>query len=307
VKVEIGGRTVRLPDFLIVGAARSGTTSLFRYLKQHPDIFIPEIKESYFFAYADKETHFTQHKIPVIWDFHNYVNLFGAANRNHTLGEVSASYLYLYKPTIENIRKYMPLWQKLKIVAILRNPIERAFSMYSAFITWEEESLSFEQALKAAPERLRRSWHPEYDYLGYGLYYEQVKAFLYNFPATRIYLYEDLVENADSLMKNLCDFLKIDRNAVLDIRDRHNASIMPYSLSIKNTLRKPDLVSSSFPLVKLIPLNKRIAFIRKLQELNIRKNKHIKRRTIRHLKEFYREDILKLQDLIGRNLSAWLK
>lgn len=304
---EINGKKVKLPDFLVVGAARSGTTSLFRYLNEHPRIFIPEMKESYFLAYDGKVTEFAHHKTPVVSDFDGYAALFESAGEDQILGEVSASYLYLHETTIPNIKKYIPDWRILKIIIILREPAERAFSMHSAFVTWDEEPLKFEDALKKCRERIKNNWHPEFDYLGYGFYYEQVKAYLDTFPQVKIYLYEDLGSDAEGLVKDMFGFLGVDGSFVPAVGEKHNPSKVPKSRSVFRMLREPNFLSTKLPLVKLIPLDTRIAVTERLKGLNIKKTVRMKKKTRRYLKELYREDILKLQELIERDLSGWLE
>ncbi len=305
--LEIDGRTVKLPDFLIVGAARSGTTSLFKYLNEHPRIFIPEMKESYFLAYDGKVTEFAHHKMPVVSDFNGYARLFEPAGEDQILGEVSASYLYLHETTIPNIKKYIPDWRSLKIIMILREPVERAFSMHSAFVTWDEEPLKFEDALKKCRERLKNNWHPEFDYIGYGFYYEQVKAYLDSFPHVKVYLYEDLKKDTKGLIKDIIGFLGVEDSDVPYTHEKHNPSRVPKSKFMHDSLHKPSLISSVFPPVKLIPLDTRIEITRKLIDLNIMRKLKMRKNTQQQLKKLYREDILKLQELIGRDLSGWLE
>jgi hypothetical protein len=101
------GTIAKLPDFLIVGAGKSGTTSLYHYLRQHPQIFMPEIKEPKFFAFAETPTSFVYPKgTTIIWNFDEYKSLFEPAREDQKLGEASPIYLRYYEKTIENIKKY---------------------------------------------------------------------------------------------------------------------------------------------------------------------------------------------------------
>src|ERR1700753_3266246 len=133
-----------LPNFLIVGAAKSGTTSLFHYLKQHPDIFLPEFKEPHFFVSA-----LVKNKVySWIEEKQEYENLFAGASAYHKRGEASVTYLYYYKIAIPNILSL--LGRSTKIIVILRNPVERALSAYN--YTYKnnpsENNPSFEKALE---------------------------------------------------------------------------------------------------------------------------------------------------------------
>jgi hypothetical protein len=308
VRATVGGKAARLPDFLVVGTARSGTTSIYNYLKGHPEVFIPEMKESYFLAYGGEVSEFSHHKTPVVTTLEDYASLFEPAGGGKLLGEVSASYLYLHESTIPNIRKYLPGWQDLKIVIVLREPVERAYSMYKAFVRWEEEPLRFEEALESIPERMRENWHPEYDYLGYGFYYEQVKAYMDNFPDVKVLLYDDLKRDPRGFMEDLAVFLGAAGAAASGAGgERYNPSEVPFSWRLHQWLKKPDLVSSVFPFVKIIPLEKRIEWTQRLKSLNVGRRLRMKPRTRRRLKALYRDDVMRLQGLIGRDLSAWLK
>jgi hypothetical protein len=106
--VRVQGKIVKLPDFLIVGAVRGGTTSLYNYLKQHPQIFMPKEKEPQFFAFSEKPTHYPHP--PIIWKFDDYVKLFENAEESQLIGEASLGYSLCYEETINNIKKYIPEW-----------------------------------------------------------------------------------------------------------------------------------------------------------------------------------------------------
>jgi hypothetical protein len=307
VRAEVGGKAARLPDFLVAGTARSGTTSIQNYLGGHPRIFIPEIKESYFLAYPGEPGGFAMHDRPRVWRLEDYAALFEPAGEGQLAGEVSASYLYLHERVVPNIKKFLPGWRDLRIVIILREPVERALSMYSAFVTWEEEPLGFEEALEKIPERMRDNWHPEYDYIGYGFYYAQVKDYMDNFPHVKVMLYDDLMKDPGAFMGELASFLGVEGAPAPGAGERYNPSKVPVSQALREWLRTPGLVSRVLPFVKIIPLEKRIEWIKMLERWNVKRRVRMKKKTRKYLRDLYREDILKLQELIGKDLSGWLK
>jgi len=323
-KVDVKGNTVNLPDFLIVGAARCGTTSLYHYLKQHPQIFMPDVnvpfapgangKEPQFFAFSEKPTSFMRPKVQIngnitdskiIWRFDDYIKLFESAGINQIVGEASTGYLFFYEKSINNIKKYHPHWQDLKIIIILRNPVERAFSFYSLFSMIRQETLKFEEAIDPTVlhKRLASNWSPWYDYIGFGFYYHQVKAYLANFKEVRVFLFEDIKNDACSVMRESFRFLNVSDTFVPDVHIAHNPS-QPKRLKV-SFFQEP--ISSKFPilkpLVELIPLSKRQQIVDRMTE----KGMKLRKQTANKLKELYKPDILKLQGLLKRDLSRWLQ
>jgi len=153
---------IKLPNFLIVGAPKSGTTSLYYYLKEHPEIYMSKLKEPHFFSKECKNLPFRGPKdeslgstkyMNLTWE--DYQNLFKGAITYKAVGEASADYLYYFKCSIKNIKKYLG---NPKIIIILRNPIERAFSAYLHMLRDGREYLSFREALHMEEERKKNNW-----------------------------------------------------------------------------------------------------------------------------------------------------
>jgi hypothetical protein len=306
---EIDGRAVRLPDFLIVGANKGGTTSLYYYLRQHPQIFMPLLKEPNFFVFGGErppeDVHPKGHR-EQIWRFEDYIALFEGAGEGQVLGEASTPYLTGHRKVIPNIKKLVPGWERLKIIMMLREPAARAFSQYMMHRLWGVEPLEFEDAIREHKD-LSGNEIKVPRYLGPGFYYDQVKAYLYNFPHVKIYLLDDLKADAPGLVKDLYGFLGVDDSFVPDMETQYNPSGAPWSKFFHKFFSTPGALRSRIPLVKMIPLEKRISMTEKLLRLNIRKRVRMKEETRRYLKDLYREDVLRLQELIGRDLSGWLK
>src|SRR5689334_13552562 len=104
---------MRTPDFLVVGAARSGTTSLHSYLSQHPQLFLPGIKEPCFFAFEGEKEKYLKGKFSfAVRDFEQYGKLFDKAGAGQKIGEMSTPYLYLYEKSIGTMKKYFPDYSK---------------------------------------------------------------------------------------------------------------------------------------------------------------------------------------------------
>ena len=274
---------------------------------------MPSLKEPGFFVFGEEPPRYTYPEnvnTTIKWKIDDYFNLFKDAGEDQLIGEATTNYLYLYNQSITNIKRYIPLWQQLKIVIILREPSERAFSRYLLLRLWGLEPLEFEDALGKTKERLDLNWDVGFDYVGYGFYYNQVKAFLDSFPNVKIYLYEDLKADPLLVVKNIFSFLGVKNTFVPDISKKHKSSGVPKSWRLYRLLNRPNLVSSKLPFItSLIPYEKRVLFIEKLKKINstFSKKTKMKPTTKKYLKNLYRNDIVKLQQLIGRDLSDWIE
>lgn len=241
----------------------------------------------------------------IIINFNDYKKLFFNVIDEKSIGEASADYLYYYKNTIPYIKKILG---ETKIIIILRNPINRTHSAYTMLIRDNREYLSFEDALKEERKRMRNNWEFIWFYKDVGFYYNQVKAYLDNFQKIKIYLFDDLKQNPFGLMENLYEFLGVNSSFVPHLGIKYNVSGIPKNKFIHNFLTKPSLLKSSIkPLVKaLIPREKIIAMQENTHRTNLGKQK-MKEETRRYLIQIFKEDISKLQDLIKKDLTHWLK
>lgn len=299
-----------LPNFLIVGAAKSGTTSLYRYLNEHPEIYMPrEIKETFFFTgkdFKDVNLESGNYGAAVITLLERYMSLFDEAEKGNfrVIGEACVGYLYYCKETIPKVKKYIP---EANIIIILRNPIDRAYSNYMHHVRDGYEKYCFEDALRLETERKEKKWWWGYCLKEAGLYYSQVKAYWENFNCVKIYLYDDLKRDSISLVQDIYKFLGVDPNFVPDVTKKYNISGAQKNKWLHALLSKQNPLKSAFkPVLKvLMPEEKRRELIEHIKIKNLQKP-CMKPETREYLKNFYREDIMKLQDLIQRDLSGWL-
>ncbi|WP_457642398.1 sulfotransferase family protein [Persephonella sp.] len=313
--VELNGKRVNLPDFFLIGAGKSGTTSLAKYISQHPQIYIPEEKELHYFLFAENPPIYYDRHImgPVlIYNLEDYLTYFQNAKAK-ICGDCSVSYMYSegYKQVIKNIKRIYPnqSWMKLKFIAILRNPIERAFSQYITRLV-DEEDKPFVKACFSWEERKRKGWSIAYDYLGFSFYYKPIKAYIEEFGKenVKIYLYEDLKGKPKWVIKDIFEFLGVDSSFTPQNLGKHyNVSAVPkskahdlfYKLFVKyNPIKYPLKAILSENIKDNLRKNVRKVFMKKPQ---------LTKEEREMLKPIFREDILKLQDLIGRDLSHWLE
>lgn len=296
----------QLPSFLIVGAAKCGTTSLHYYLKDHPNIFLPELKEPKFITSQFMKFPFCgpgdyEVERGLIKQYEGYIQIFSDAPANATVGEASADTLFFYENSIPIIKKFLG---ETKIVILLRNPIERAYSAYMHMIRDNRETLSFREALDSEEERMKQNWEFIWLYKQVGLYSEQVKAYLDNFEHVKIYLFEDLKDDPQALLKDLFLFLNVDTTFVpKNLQERYNVSGIPKNKFMHWFLHNKSIRSLFKP---FIPEAKRREIMKKLKSNNLKKVSMFDEDR-NYLKEYYQKDIKKLETLIDRDLSHWLK
>ncbi len=294
----------KLPDFLIAGSAKSGTTSLFHYLNQHPNIYIPEVKECRFFSQLPKNfkglgAEFFPNS--GITNEKEYFKLF-KGHEDKVCGDISNDYLYYYERSIENIKKY--LGTDVKIIIILRNPVDRAYSNYMHAFRDDWENLTFEDAIIEETYRVGDNWGWPYHYVRIGFYYKQVKAYIDNFANIKIFLYDELKE-IQIFMDNILSFLELETLILRKSNDKYNVSGYPKNRFIHKLVNNNDN-----KLKQLIrPFAKKILpedFLRKLKNKNLER-KPLNKKTRLYLEEIYSRDIKKLSILIKKDLSHWIK
>lgn len=303
----------RLPDFLLVGAAKSATSSLHYYLDQHPQISMASQKESWFFSYYDNPPHFESPGIlsDVISDLENYLKLYDGAADDQVLGDACPSYLYTYEDTIRNIRRLYTseALAKPKIIISLREPVSRAYSQYYTFKRKVQEPLPFGQAVEKSTidRRMRENWNIFYDYLGFGMYAKQVEAFQQAFGKDRVFvlLFDDIHADLLKTCRLIFEFLEIDPGFRVD--DRHKVNALAGEPRIKW------LVAGLFSQNKfkrsisaLIPKKLREIIMFGVLKKTLRREV-LDADTFQRVSQQFREDIVRLETLIDRDLSAWRK
>ena len=293
-----------MPNFLIIGAGKSGTTSLYKYLKAHPQIFMSTPKEPKFFAYEGENPggDFFLDRL-TISSLETYQRLFENSRNYKAVGEASTVYLYSAKAP-HRIRHHIP---NARLIALLRDPAERAFSHYLFFSQGgRESSATFLEALRAEPDRIRRNVYSGWFYRDRGYYFAQLKRYFDLFPREqlRIYLYQDFYADRKGVVRDVLRFLEVDESLLPDIGEKHNVTAVPRSRLINAALNRQTRLR---PLVRAcLPAQGRRRLLNWLNRLNS-KRPQLAPEIRAELIEGYRDDILKLQDLIGRDLSAWLR
>ncbi len=198
----------QLPNFLIIGAAKSGTTSLHEELSKHPEIFMCNPKEPHFLADLPDDTIGGNYGYPRV-DQAGYYALFENVKEEKVIGESSVSTLF-YKNAIKKAKSL--LGEDIKIVVVLRNPVDRAFSDYMMHVRDGFEDKTFEEALELEDVRKKENYWWGYFLKEAGLYSEQVSNVYasYDPKQVKVILFEDLIENREATLKEICGFLEVD-------------------------------------------------------------------------------------------------
>lgn len=298
-----------LPDFLIIGASKSGTTSLYRYLDSHPEIYMSSIKEPRYFAFAE---HRPQVRGPyserlnrrIVWKLEDYRKLFSRQSQEKVAGEASAMYLNSLRSP-KTIQRMIP---DVRLIAILRHPADRAYSSFCQNRrNGAERFHDFSLALEAEEERSNLHW-VGFNYRNAGSYGSHLERYYSLFPKKQllVFLYEDLVADVSAVLGNICRFLDVDDEFQFDTSEQHNVTRgIPRSNVFSRMLKEKSLAKSAFKLVA--SRRSRRSLRDKLSSLNLAAKPPYPPEVRQRLCDFYREDILKLQKMIDRDLSTWLK
>lgn len=301
--------SMTLPNFLIIGAAKAGTTALHEALVQHPQVCMSLIKEPNFFALAGSDLNYHAGSVQAAYlrhcvtTFSEYQQRFQPTATQTAIGDVSP--MYLYDPAaVSRIRDLIPA---VKLIAILRDPIDRAYSNFLHHIRDDlEPCTDFLAAVAQEPDRMANQWWWGFHYIRAGLYQEQLQRYFncFNPEQIRIYLYEDLVQSQrDRTLQDLFGFLEIDASFQPDLSIRHNATGVPQNRKLHNFL------SQTHPLKQvlkpLLPAKLRQQLTSHVKHKNLVKPA-LSPEIRQQLLPLFRADILKLQALIQRDLSAWL-
>lgn len=203
--------------------------------------------------------------------------------------------------------KRPPSASDAKLVAVLRNPVDRAYSHFLYRLAQGGEGLTdFAQALDAEEERVCERWEPSFHYKRRGFYHEQLSRYysLFGPERIRVYLYEDLKEDPVGMTQSIFRFLGVDDAFVPDTSRRYNVARIPRSRALQTFIEKPNPFKSV--LRPFLPKGLRKRLAPNLRNRNLVKPPPMPEGVREGLTEAYREDILKLQKLVGRDLSGWL-
>ncbi|NIK90867.1 sulfotransferase [Mangrovimonas sp. CR14] len=298
-------------NLFVVGAAKSGTTSLYNYLNQHPDIFLPKVKEPNYYSSIDSEDPlvysppkkdvFYHNKI--INDENTYFSLFENSYDYEITGDCSPSYLW-DKTAAKKIFADFP---NAKIVIILRDPIMRTFSHYLMNLkNGVEKDPDFLSALKRDAKEFPKVWGDGkvFLYKELSMYYDQVKIYLEVFKKEniKVIIYEEFFSDIELGLSELFNFLKISSTNNINFNEIHNKYSIPKNSFFRFLLKnksKLTLLRTLVPRTTTQFLNKNV-FYRESEKPKITEESR------NYLKNIFAEDVRNLEKLLDLNLHKWL-
>lgn len=266
--------TLKLPNFLGIGVQRAATTWLHNCFQQHPDVFVPsDIKEvCYFNRHKDKG---------LKW----YSEHFSGSEGFAAVGEITP--MYLHRASVGDIHKVLP---NAKLIVILRDPVRRAYSAYRLF----NQALGKTSFLDACT--------PDSNLFKLSLYADRLEeVFAYYSPdQVRILLHDDIRNDENAVLQSLFNFLEVNpKFRPTETETDYNAMVFPRIQRTLSSMRLGNLV----PFVRQLPIANSIrSFASHMESRRIRTDQD----SFRELTPLFREDILRTQEIIGRDLNNWL-
>jgi len=292
---------------VVAGAAKSGSTSLYEYIKDHPEIFLPERKESRYFA-SEKLVNTLGYNKTSVFDWDEFTSQYQAVMPEHrAIGDFGNLYMIYPELSVENIKKQ--LGSDVKVVFIIRNPVKRAYSAYQMARRNFYEDLSFDQGLQEEAERLEEGYVP-CDIIAYkkmGMYAAPISYFQKHFPV-HVVILDDLKQDAEKELSKLFSFLGVSPDYKVPPSEVHNqGGEMPESKV--NVFKVQKLLKSLKPVFGFIPGLSKLSewFVKNLSSSlagkTSAKAEPLSKEMEEQLKDLFRQDVVATSQLLGRDLS----
>jgi hypothetical protein len=291
---------VTLPTFLVIGAAKSGTTSLYRYLEQHPDVFMSPVKETLFFA-PDCRRPGPDGTARGVATLAEYEALFAAAGACRAIGEASPE--YLFSPLApERIKGLVP---DARLIALLRHPAERAYSAYLHLVRDGVEPLTdFRQALAAEPARRAEGRDALWLYTAVSHYHEQLCRYFEHFPReqVQVHLYDDFAADPAAVVHRVFEFIGVDPRFEADTSLRFNPGGIPRSKLVHRAIGTDSRLRRAL----LNRLPEKFGFSVIVNAINRNLDKpELPAEARAELVASFADEVSRLEQLLGRDLSNW--
>jgi hypothetical protein len=284
-----------LPNFLVIGPHKTGTTSLHQYLRQHAEVFLPTLKEPRYFSYESGGTAVPSspfawgEKLHPVKTWEDYLRLFAPRTTQTAIGEVSPC--YFNHPTAPwRVDEALP---GVRLIASLRDPVDRAYSDYLMAVRNGRETRPFVAIMEE-----HGAWHDTLAYLA------PCRRWLARFPRERLRFIraEALAAETEAALRDIFAFLQVDPNAEVDTSVRFNKTGRPWS-------KRLDRILNGCYTQKLRPHvpESLLTLLRPLKRANLRTVPALRAADRARVLALLREHILRLQDLLDEDLSAWLQ
>ncbi len=312
------------PNFFMVGVVKGGTTSLHHYLAMHPQVYMSPIKETNYYSRKDidiadfakayaydvnvdlkgflasdmKDSIHIAH----VTEKEDYKRLFRNVKNEVAIGEASNSYI-LYEHAPRLIFDDCP---NAKIIMMLRNPIDRAYSQYVMNLRLGKTLESdFIKEIEMDANSNIVGWGANHQYLFIGKYYEQVKRYFDVFPEKQILVcwYDDYKSNSDEVVKSIYKFLGVDGNFEVDTSEKLNTAGVPKFGKLNYWINQFGIISWA---KRKFPRSWRSKFKKLMYTEDKEKIPEMSKHEKDYLINYYKEDVLKLEELLNKDLSHWL-
>jgi len=293
------------PNFVVAGAARSGTTALMRALGSHPEVFVTEPKEVHFFGHAERPTTYRgpgddDINRTIITDPAEFSRLFAGVDEP-VRGEGSVSTLYWPDRSIPALRRYAD--PGCRVVVIVREPAARSHSAYLYLRSRGAEDATFEAGLEAEPDRRRDGYHHMWHYRAMSRYEEQLPAFAGEFgDRLHLIVMEELRADPTAEMRRLCRFLDVDPSFQFDLGTPVNLGGVPRSrvlTAAMNTARRSPAVRTAVKRTVSVGLMERIRAVHLARPDREPASVAPLRASLVDAREC-------VEDLLGRHVDAWV-
>ena len=297
------------PNFFIIGAAKSGTSSLADYLGQHPEVFMPSLKEPNYFAFEGtlpiprgpaparvlKELLYNWSAV----DDEEYRQLFIGSSDKRAIGEASVRYLYFDRAP-HRIKRQVP---EARLVAVLRDPVGRLHSHYNMNRQKQLEPLGLMEALEAEPQRVAEGWGWDWHYRAVSTYAPQLQRYydLFDRESIAVYLYDDFAAQPVETIRSICRHIRVSDDFVPNMAQRGKVAQQLRSEFLDRWLNWPGPVKDRLSGMGLGRVVRAVAT--RATKLNYRPAPKLDSGLRRELAHQFKHDIEELSDLLGREIN----
>jgi hypothetical protein len=279
------------PNFFVVGTVRGGTTWLYKRLKAHPDVFMSDPKEPHFYSGVPPR----RKHIPHVLDREAYRRLFDGVRREIAIGEASTSYLWSHHAA-ERICEDVP---SARIIAVLRDPVDRAFSHYLMRVREGVETRPFYEAVVDDWKRWPRRWETSDLYVDLGLYHRQVQRYLDTFGADRMMVisFGEIQRSPEAVIGRIAAFLGIDPALFAGPAGAENAYARPAHAWARRMLGNETLRRAARVLPYAVRRSVKQTFLLRKDE-----KPALDRRSVQFLAPLFADDLAALRRMLARPL-----
>ncbi len=298
-----------LPNFFIIGAAKSGTTTLYNSIKQHPKIYLSPLKEPHFFSHGlSGNTNIAVERYgslqSPITDLETYRALFDNVSSETAIGEASTSYL-IHPNAAERIHRHIP---DAKMIAILRNPIDRAYSAFLMKCRIQKQDMSDSQRLlKEFEDEVRKSYGEN----NTGLYHRKISKYLEYFDTEqlKVVTFQYFQNNFSHIIKEIFLFLEVNPEIHIEKPGVRNKGGVPKNKLLFDSMERmrKEFNTTVRPFISDAMVDRMYNFYTNMRNQTLKKPPELPTGTRHKLLELYRDDILKLQDTLQQDFSMWLE